>query len=92
MLYDWINPVYLKPEVQGQIQEKFESDSEIELKGFLKVLKLSIQDYYFLYSFVVFGNIQINYLDKYFKIFILEITTSMFIQNMNINIFIEECF
>lgn len=35
--YEWINPVYLDPEVQSQVQEKFENDSEIELQGFLKV-------------------------------------------------------
>ena len=39
---DWINPIYLDPEVQGQIQEKFESDSEIELQGFLRVSYLVI--------------------------------------------------
>ena len=37
MVYEWINEIYLDPEVQGQIQEKFEADSEIELQGFLKV-------------------------------------------------------
>ena len=37
MVYDWLNPIYLDPSVQGQIQEKFETDSEIELYGFLKV-------------------------------------------------------
>ena len=36
-VYEWINEIYLDPEVQSQIQEKFENDSEIELKGFLKV-------------------------------------------------------
>ena len=35
-MYDWINPIYLDIEVQSQIQEKFENDSEIELQGFLK--------------------------------------------------------
>jgi len=38
MVYEWLNPVYLKPDVQEQIREKFEADSEIELRGFLKVI------------------------------------------------------
>jgi len=38
MVYEWLNPVYLKPDVQEQIREKFEADSEIELRGFLKVV------------------------------------------------------
>jgi len=37
MIYDWINPIYLTSDVQAQIQERFENDSEIELQGFLKV-------------------------------------------------------
>ena len=37
MIYDWINPIYLTSDVQTQIQERFENDSEIELLGFLKV-------------------------------------------------------
>jgi len=37
MVYEWLNPVYLKPDVHEQIREKFEADSEIELQGFLKV-------------------------------------------------------
>jgi len=37
MVYEWLNPVYLKPDVQEQIREKFETDSEIELRDFLKV-------------------------------------------------------
>lgn len=37
-LYNWINPIYLEPGVQGEIQEKFEADSEIELQGFFKVI------------------------------------------------------
>jgi len=37
MVYEWLNPVYLKADVQEQIREKFEADSEIELRGFLKV-------------------------------------------------------
>lgn len=42
---DWINPIYLDPEVQGQIQERFETDSEIELQGFLKVVAFSAFDW-----------------------------------------------
>jgi len=38
MVYEWLNPVYLKPDVQEQIREKFEADSEIELLDFLKVV------------------------------------------------------
>jgi len=41
MVYEWLNPVYLKPDVQEQIREKFEADSEIELQGFLKVRKFT---------------------------------------------------
>jgi hypothetical protein len=37
MVYEWLNPIYLDPEVQTQVREKFEEDSEIELQGFLKV-------------------------------------------------------
>jgi len=37
MVYEWLNPVYLKADVQEQIREKFECDSEIELLDFLKV-------------------------------------------------------
>lgn len=37
MVYEWINEIYLDSDVQSQIQEKFENDSEIELQGFLKV-------------------------------------------------------
>ncbi|XP_064626041.1 prolyl 3-hydroxylase OGFOD1-like [Lineus longissimus] len=36
ILYEWINPVYLEIEVQSEIQEKFEQESEIELQGFLR--------------------------------------------------------
>lgn len=36
MVYEWMNPVYLKSDVQEQIREKFEADSEIELRDFLK--------------------------------------------------------
>ncbi|XP_046364330.1 prolyl 3-hydroxylase OGFOD1-like [Haliotis rufescens] len=35
-LYSWINPIYLNPEIQADIKEKFENDSEIELKDFLQ--------------------------------------------------------
>ncbi|ESO92501.1 hypothetical protein LOTGIDRAFT_120424, partial [Lottia gigantea] len=34
--YSWINPVYLVPDVQGEISEKFESESEIQLTDFIK--------------------------------------------------------
>ena len=37
MVYEWINAIYLDSEVQSQIQQKFENDSEVELQGFLKV-------------------------------------------------------
>jgi len=43
MVYEWLNPVYLKPDVQEQIREKFEADSEIELQGFLKVVTSELQ-------------------------------------------------
>jgi len=33
--YSWINPSYLDPETQGDIQTKFEESSEISLPGFL---------------------------------------------------------
>lgn len=33
----WINPIYLQSKVQIEIKEKFEVESEIELKGFLQV-------------------------------------------------------
>jgi hypothetical protein len=36
-VYEWINPIYLEADVQQGIQEKFENDSEIELRGFLQV-------------------------------------------------------
>ncbi|CAH1773810.1 unnamed protein product [Owenia fusiformis] len=36
ILYEWVNPIYLDINVQSQIQEKFEEDSEIELKEFIK--------------------------------------------------------
>ncbi|XP_013406972.1 prolyl 3-hydroxylase OGFOD1 [Lingula anatina] len=35
-LYEWINPIYLDMEVQAEIQEKFENESEIQLQDFLK--------------------------------------------------------
>ena len=34
---EWINPIFLDPIVQSEIQEKFENDSEIELQEFLRV-------------------------------------------------------
>ena len=38
MVYEWLNPIYIDSEVQIQVREKFEEDSEIELKEFLKVI------------------------------------------------------
>lgn len=35
IFYQWINPAYLDPVTQSEIQEKFEEDSEIELTDFL---------------------------------------------------------
>ncbi|KAL8612110.1 hypothetical protein ACOMHN_013989 [Nucella lapillus] len=34
--FDWINPVYLSQEIQNDIRERFESESELELTDFLK--------------------------------------------------------
>lgn len=34
---DWINPIYLSPEIQADIRERFENESEIELSEFIKV-------------------------------------------------------
>ncbi len=42
VVYEWISEIYLDPEVQSQIQEKFEENSEIELQGFLKVGKFPL--------------------------------------------------
>jgi len=39
--YSWLNPVYLEPETQGDIQTKFEESSEISLPGFLSPDKYS---------------------------------------------------
>ena len=39
-MHDWINPSYLDPLVQSEIQTKFETDSEIELTKFLLPDKL----------------------------------------------------
>ncbi|KAK2151561.1 hypothetical protein LSH36_359g03003 [Paralvinella palmiformis] len=36
LLSDWINPIYMDPEVQARIQMTFEKNSEIELQGFIK--------------------------------------------------------
>ncbi|PVD23787.1 hypothetical protein C0Q70_17061 [Pomacea canaliculata] len=33
---DWINPIYLSPEIQADIRERFENESEIELSEFIK--------------------------------------------------------
>lgn len=35
--FDWINPVYISQEIQNDIRERFESESELELSDFLKV-------------------------------------------------------
>jgi len=57
MVYEWLNPVYLKPDVQEQIREKFETDSEIELQGFLKV-----NCNYLLFSaWIFFKNLKLNF-------------------------------
>ena len=40
-LHDWVNPSYLDPLVQSEIQTKFETDSEIELTNFLLPEKLA---------------------------------------------------
>ena len=37
VFYDWINPVYLNPGSLGDIQDKFETESEIELQDFIQV-------------------------------------------------------
>ena len=39
--YSWLNPSYLDPETQGDIQSKFEESSEISLPGFLAPDKYS---------------------------------------------------
>ncbi|KAK3584960.1 hypothetical protein CHS0354_009649 [Potamilus streckersoni] len=39
VFFGWINPAYLSPDAQGEIQEKFETDSEIELQEFLQTDK-----------------------------------------------------
>jgi len=39
--YSWLNPAYLDPETQGDIQTKFEESSEISLPGFLTPDKYS---------------------------------------------------
>jgi len=54
MVYEWLNPVYLKPDVQEQIREKFEADSEIELRDFLKVI------YRCLFSLCLMGSIVVG--------------------------------
>ncbi|KAJ8281171.1 hypothetical protein GJAV_G00064330 [Gymnothorax javanicus] len=36
LLFEWINPVYLDMDYQGQVQEEFEEASEILLRNFLK--------------------------------------------------------
>lgn len=39
LLYDWVNTSYLDLEVQSEIREKFELESEIQLQDFLKLEK-----------------------------------------------------
>ncbi|GAB1607165.1 prolyl 3-hydroxylase OGFOD1-like [Argonauta hians] len=39
ILYSWVNPSYLGLEVQAEIQEKFELESEIQLQDFLRAEK-----------------------------------------------------
>ncbi|XP_076439977.1 prolyl 3-hydroxylase OGFOD1-like [Babylonia areolata] len=34
--FDWINPVYLSQDIQNEIRERFEAESELELTNFLK--------------------------------------------------------
>ncbi|KAL5015666.1 hypothetical protein ScPMuIL_005255 [Solemya velum] len=36
VFYEWINPIYLSEDIQLEIREKFENESEIELVDFLK--------------------------------------------------------
>nr|KAG5690020.1 hypothetical protein BaRGS_013370 [Batillaria attramentaria] len=36
VFFNWINPIYLSPEIQADIRERFEAESEIELSDFLK--------------------------------------------------------
>nr|KAG5685331.1 hypothetical protein BaRGS_003222 [Batillaria attramentaria] len=38
VFFNWINPIYLSPEIQADIRERFEAESEIELSDFLKSL------------------------------------------------------
>ncbi|XP_050401516.2 prolyl 3-hydroxylase OGFOD1 isoform X1 [Patella vulgata] len=40
--YNWINPIYLHPETQGDISEKFESESEIQLSDFIQKEKFNL--------------------------------------------------
>jgi len=51
MVYEWLSPVYLKSDVQEQIREKFEADSEIELQGFLKVGTCEFALFYYIELF-----------------------------------------
>ena len=37
MFFDWLNPVYISQEIQNDIRERFEAESELELVEFLKV-------------------------------------------------------
>lgn len=36
VFFDWINPVYISQEIQNDIRERFEAESELELSDFLK--------------------------------------------------------
>uniref|UniRef100_A0A2C9M899 Prolyl 4-hydroxylase alpha subunit domain-containing protein n=1 Tax=Biomphalaria glabrata TaxID=6526 RepID=A0A2C9M899_BIOGL len=50
IFYSWFNPLYLDPEVQADIRNKFEEDSEIELQDFIqkgkyKSLEAALKDH-----------------------------------------------
>ena len=42
VFYQWINPAYLDPVTQSEIQERFEEESEIELTDFLLVCQIDL--------------------------------------------------
>ncbi|XP_014774688.1 prolyl 3-hydroxylase OGFOD1 [Octopus bimaculoides] len=50
LLFEWVNPSYLDLEVQSEIREKFELESEIQLQDFLKPEKYSAVNNAFLQS------------------------------------------
>ncbi|XP_029653532.1 prolyl 3-hydroxylase OGFOD1 [Octopus sinensis] len=50
LLFEWVNPSYLDLEVQSEIREKFELESEIQLQDFLKPEKYSAVNDAFLQS------------------------------------------